>query len=839
MTWLVPSVSATLVGTLMIFTVFLYIYYDERSRHFLFWSISWGLYALRFVFLLLHLTVSASPWFLIINQSLALWSGIIFLMGTLHLTAQNPRYTFLIPTTILLNVWLAYAILVDLPFMFISLPSFLTIGLIYVWTGITILRKVPLKCPERTLSGWVFIIWGIHKMDYPFSRHIVALAPWGYLLGATLSFIAALAVILLHFRINKDALIISEDRFNALFQAPTIGFVLLDGKGNVIESNNAFSAMSGYSNEELLNMRVWDIMEDETPKSVRNKILQIKAVGTARFERVMRHANGSTIIVDTNIIHIPTYNQILISIDDITARKQATKKLRYSEQRHRTIFENSPMGMALFSEKGIVIDCNSKLVHLMGSSVEKIIGFNTLKNSTAKMKEGLRCALNGKMSIVEDEYTSITGGVTNHLRVVFNPVNVGQSPTEVIGTHEDIAVRKEQELALLHAKTQAEVANRAKSQFLANMSHELRTPINGIMGMLQIMTMTALDKEQNEYVTTAIASCKGLTNILGDILDLSRIEAGKMKVASKPFEASEIMRSVELLFQQAAAQKGLEFHVELDPTIPKLLVGDEQLLRQVLFNLVGNAIKFTSKGTIRLEASTLPSNSSKTHRVLFCVSDTGMGIKKDEIDFMFEPFTQSDGSYTREFQGAGLGLSIVKRLVALMGGDLNLSSVIGKGTEFYVMLTFKIHDQAIVLPTYQSENPEKLATLSALVVEDDHVNQTMLAKLLQRHGLTVRTANNGEEALDILKTHEFDLVLMDIQMPVMNGIQATKKIRTSPQFKHQANIPIIALTAYTMAGDKERFLKAGMNDYIAKPVDLQQLLKTITRAVITKQSPKS
>jgi len=399
----------------------------------------------------------------------------------------------------------------------------------------------------------------------------------------------------------------------------------------------------------------------------------------------------------------------------------------------------------------------------------------------------------------------------------------------IMGVNVDLTDRRHMERDLRAAKEGAEAANQAKSEFLANMSHEVRTPLNGILSTLQLLGTTSLDAEQQEYLIAAIKSSHRLTQLLSDILDLTKIEAGKLPCRESRFEFSQLRRAVLELFAKAASDKGVGLVFAIDDDMPRWLVGDEARLRQILFNLVGNAVKFTLQGQVAVEAKPLPSAGGDRLQVLFTVSDTGIGIPDDQLQYVFEPFSQIEGSYTRRFQGAGLGLSIVRKLVRMLGGELAVDSTAGGGTTMYCSIPLKRHDAAVdaCAPAAAQAGPPRALTI--LMAEDEAVSLMAARRMLEKAGHQVVPAHNGQEALKLLAEQAIDVILMDVQMPVLDGVAAARRIRQGQAGPDKAGVPIIAVTAYAMPGDKERFLAAGIDDYVTKPMGLVELQAAIDR----------
>jgi PAS domain S-box-containing protein len=392
---------------------------------------------------------------------------------------------------------------------------------------------------------------------------------------------------------------------------------------------------------------------------------------------------------------------------------------------------------------------------------------------------------------------------------------------------EDVTERQQVQRDLIRAKEMAESANRAKSEFLANISHEVRTPLNGIMGMLQLAMQSEMHPELAEYLRTALDSSRNLLRVLNDVLDFTKVDAGKMELLEREFDLDELLGQAVNFFKALAMDKGIRLELRAQAGLGHF-IGDEGRLRQILFNLMGNALKFADRGAVVLEAWPVGAAQGAT-RILFSVGDEGIGIPADKLNYVFESFTQVDGSYSRRYQGTGLGLPIVKRLVALMGGCISVDSAQGEGTTIHFVLPLKAAPRRQAAPKRRPGSVAAVRPLQILLVEDDVVNLTMARRMLEKMGHAVVCARNGAEALDCLHAPGVDLVLMDIQMPEMDGIEATRAIRSDPRFVHYAHVPVIALTAHAMAGDRERFLARGMDAYLAKPFDHERLTELLAR----------
>jgi PAS domain S-box-containing protein len=523
--------------------------------------------------------------------------------------------------------------------------------------------------------------------------------------------------------------------------------------------------------------------------------------------------------------------------EDITAEIQARDTLRRSEELFRRISDAAPVLVWMAGPDAQCTFVNKGWIEFTGCPLEDHLGerwgVDVHPDDVKKCRDAYLTSFYRRDSFKLEYRLRRADGVFRWI-VDHGVPNCDDEGVFLgyIGSCFDVTDQRESAEQLRCAKEAAEAATTAKSLFLANMSHEIRTPMNAILGMTELVLDSSLTPEQHENLETVHSAATSLLEILNDLLDLSKIEAGKTEITHQPFNLAHLIDDVRRLFTLSARERKLSFEISCDDTLPAFLIGDTIRLRQVLVNIIANAIKFTAAGGSVAVRVACEEKNDEGVLLQFAVHDTGIGIPLEKQLQIFEAFAQADPSITRTYGGTGLGLAISHRLVSMMGGDLTVESTEGVGSTFYFTIRFPYALTSVIERSRRNEfsgeaGQPPVAKLRVLLVEDNPVNRKLASRLLEKRGHEVIQANDGQLALSLLETESFDLVLMDMQMPRMDGLSATQAIRAREQVTGK-HIPIIAMTAHAMVEDRNRCLEAGMDDHIAKPISTKVLYEKLT-----------
>lgn len=611
--------------------------------------------------------------------------------------------------------------------------------------------------------------------------------------------------------------------------------------------NKMLCRMLGYEAADFLKLPVAEIFSQRKDWQMLSKTDSEKE-GIPVQEVQIKTRQGEAFLVEISALVIPDAHgcpQALdMMIQDISGQRRAEQELHESKELFQTVFNISAIAIFVSGKDERIIAWNPFAEKMLG--MDKTDLFNKPVKDLYPEAEwqrirSLRIRQKGMLSDIETQmYRKDHRALDVNVSISIIKDEAGEIEG-AIGIVSDITEKKRFQQELMKAKVSAEEANNAKTMFLANMSHEVRTPMNTIMGMIDLALDTPMSEEQKDNLLTVKNAADVLLTLLNDILDLTRVEAGKIQLEHIELSVRDILRSVCKSLAVLAKNKGLKLIWDVAPDVPELIMGDPTRIRQIIVNLVNNAIKFTFKGAIEVHV-TLKERKKDHCKLIFAVKDQGVGIPKDKQATIFEVFAQADASTTRRFGGTGLGLAISLKLVGMMGGRIWVESEEFKGSTFYFELPFQvvrkedvpqalkeasIEDQLLAqVPTKSAKRD--LTHLSILLAEDNIVNQKMTVRMLEKKGWKVTSADNGQQVLDYLEKGTFDVILMDAQMPVLDGFETTRLIREKEK-KTGLHIPIVALTARAMSGDQEKCLSCGMDGYVAKPIDRQKLYENIEK----------
>ena len=526
---------------------------------------------------------------------------------------------------------------------------------------------------------------------------------------------------------------------------------------------------------------------------------------------------------------------------DISERKDQEKNLKKREEKYRNIIANMKMGLLETDNSDTIIYVNQQACDMTGYSADEILG---RKSAELLVPDEYREIVQEKSTLrlkgVSDTYQARVKLKNGELRWWLTSGGPSYNDKGIqigtIGISVDITDQKNLEEEMVVARKRAEESSRAKESFLANMSHEIRTPLNAIIGMIREISRESLTTKQNIYLKNAALASQHLLSIVNDILDITKIESGEINLDLQPFSLTEVINDTVSILSPGAHDKMLTITTAISPLLSHSYIGDSNRIRQILINLMNNSVKFTETGSISLECNVINSNSNK-HKIQLIISDTGIGMDESFLRIIFDKFSQEDMSGGRKSLGTGLGMAITSKLVKLMNGTISIKSKKGVGTATEINLEIEVSDEKIIKTSNESESFIELKQKRILLVEDNEMNRMVANNSLEYFGLVVTEATNGIEAIEELKKNTFDLILMDLQMPEMGGIEATIAIRQEMKI----NTPIIALTANAFKAEIDRCTNAGMNDYIIKPFEENALLRAIQKNILlsAKTNPRS
>ena len=636
----------------------------------------------------------------------------------------------------------------------------------------------------------------------------------------------------------------SEEKYKNIVNTAREGICIFNKNKDITFINQRMAEMLGYTVNEMLGKSILDFFFDKNGY-ISKEIMKINKK-TEDLKIIRKDGSILWVILSSNPLlnEKGEYIGSLAMITDITRRKKMEEFLRLIEERYRIITENIKDTVWIMDMNFNTTWISPSVTRLRDFTLEEISRipiddqmppesfqfFQSMaipKLTTSNLKNP-DCLI-----VIEGEFEFYKkDGSTFWTYTIFSLIRDEKGkPIGFLGVGHDIDKQKKTEAELIKSKEEAEKANKAKSEFLANMSHEIRTPLNAIIGFTDILTEEEKSPEKLEMMNLIKQSGDSLLEVINAVLDLSKIEAGKVRVLNEVFNLPESIKLIVNTLNNMAKSKGLEIVYSIDKEIInyKNFIGDEYKLKQILLNLINNAIKFTENGLININAK-IKEKAENIFIIEFIVKDSGIGIPENMTDKIFDQFVQVEHYLTKKYKGAGLGLSIVNSLVKILNGDIEVKSEAGKGTEFMFTLPFGFatKDEALINDYIYIDN-SSLVNLNILVAEDDEINQKLISKIAKRNNLNIEIVENGKEVLQKLQNKKFDIILMDVMMPDMDGIEATKCIRSGQAGEQVANIPIIALTAHALKEQHVDFLSAGMDYVIVKPINSTELIVLIKK----------
>jgi PAS domain S-box-containing protein len=638
------------------------------------------------------------------------------------------------------------------------------------------------------------------------------------------------------------------DLYYSIFNNSHTPILVIDSKsGQIKDANLAACNYYGYTSAEIikLNINHINILSDQ---EIHAQMEVAKQEHRKYFRFKHRLSNGE--IREVEVYSGPAIGKerhLLISmIHDVQYKKEIEQRSRLQESYFKSLFQNSPEAIAILDNEFNIVNINDSFTKVFQyriddiryKNVTEVLCDEKMYDESMYFKDSIK-----KGAFVrKDIQRKRKDGKLVHFSFLGYPILSNGEQVGVYSIYTDITKNKLYEEELKEARNKAEEASIFKTKFIANVAHEIRTPMNGIVGIIDLLDDNQLSPENKEYINMLRYSTERLSIIINDVIDIAKIEAGKIEKREERFHLKKRLEDVEKYFEIQAHKKSLDLKLNLDSGIPELLIGDFDKLNQVIFNLVSNAIKFTNSGFVVIDVRAGKRNDEDIE-IQFMIQDTGIGIPKDQIDHIFDDFFQIDLASTKKCGGAGLGLGISQKLVHLMGGNISVESEFGEGSSFYFSIKFKIAEpnEYIVEPVpnnHVEDFFELNRNLRILLIEDEGINQRIIGSFLKKKNCIVTIASNGREALQILNKHTFDTILMDIYMPEMDGFELTKIIREEEK-NHGTYTPIIAITAAVMKEDICKYDDLGIDDYIAKPFKKTQLYQSIATVLNKGNQEKS
>lgn len=638
----------------------------------------------------------------------------------------------------------------------------------------------------------------------------------------------------------------SETRNRLIMDAALNAIIIVNSKGHITFWNHQSENIFGWQQDEVLGKQISEVIIPQQYVEGHHKGMDLfmrTGKGPAlnkQIELPALHKLGYEFPVEISITPIELNNEVFFCsfIQDISVRKAAERKIKLQEEKFRNIIANINLGLVEVDNDDIIQYANQSFAEISGYEINEIIGKSAIELfalgenfEIVKSQQGLR------QQGISDVYQILVRNKKGEMRwwAISGAPNYDDKGNLIgsIGIHLDITEQKKLEIELEQEKNNALAASKAKEMFLANMSHEIRTPLNAIIGFLRELSKQELADDQKKHIENSSIASQHLLSIINNVLDISKIEAGEMSIENENFVFHDLIDNVVTVLKERADQKGIVLNAAIDSKIAKILKGDTLRIEQILFNLIGNSLKFTHQGSVTIDCK-LTDDFEDTQKVCIAIVDTGIGMDQSYVETIFNKFSQENSSVTRKFGGTGLGMAITKQLVDLMQGHIEVFSEKGKGTTISVCITF---DKGKL--EHEEEDTKhidiSLDKINILLVEDNIFNRMVAQNTLSCLNCEVTEATNGLEAIEILRSQKFDIILMDIQMPEMDGIEATKVVRNELKI----STPIIALTANAFKSEIEHSKSVGMDDYVSKPFDEKTLIETITKHFVLSKPIKN